>query len=51
MLGDDAKFSSVPIKQLEFDWHATNLSQVFSASKRICKSLLEDGPYSDLSEK
>ena len=28
----------------------TNLSQEFSAFKRICKSLLEDGPYSDLSE-
>ena len=48
---DDAKFSSVPIRQPEFDWNATNLSQEFSAFKRICKSLLEDGPYSDLSEK
>ena len=51
MPGDDAKFSSVPIRQTDFDWNATNLSQEFSAFKRICKSLLEDGPYSDLSEK
>ena len=29
----------------------TNLSQEFSVFKRICKSLLEDGPHSDLSEK
>ena len=49
--GDDAKFSGVPIKQPEFDWNVTNLSQEFSAFKRICKSLLEDGPCSDLSEK
>ena len=47
----NAKFSDVPIKQSEFDWNATNLSQEFSAFKRICKSLLEDGPHSDLSEK
>ena len=26
-------------------------SQEFSAFKILCKSLLEDGPYSDLSEK
>ena len=51
MSGDDAKFLSVPIKQLEFYWQATNLSQEFSAFKRICKSLLEDGPFSDLSDK
>ena len=51
MAGDDAKFSSVPIRQPEFYWNATNLSQEFSAFKRICKLLLEDGPYSDLSEK
>ena len=51
MPGDDAKFSSVPIRQPEFNWNMTNLSQEFSAFKRICKSLLEGGPYSDLSEK
>ena len=51
MQGDDAKFSNIPIRQPEFDWNVTNLSQGFSAFKRICKSLLEDGPYSDLSEK
>ena len=51
MLGDDAKFSNVPIRQPDFDWNVTNLSQEFSAFKRICKSLLEDDPYSDLSEK
>ena len=51
MLGDDAKFSSVPIRQPNFDWNVTNLSQELSAFKRLCKSLLEDGPYSDLSEK
>ena len=51
MPGDDAKFSNVPIRQPEFDWNVTNLSQEFSAFKRICKSLLEDDPYSDLSEK
>ena len=48
---DDARFSSVPIRQPEFDWNVTDLSQEFSAFKRICKLLLEDGPYSDLSEK
>ena len=31
--------------------NVTNLSLEFSAFKRICKLLLEDGPYSDLSEK
>ena len=51
MPGDDAKFSDVLIKQAEFDWNVTNLSQEFSAYKGICKSLLEDGPYCDLSEK
>ena len=51
MPGNDAKFSSVPIRQPEFDWNATNLSLEFSAFKRTCKLLLEDGPYSDLSEK
>ena len=51
MLGNDAKFSNIPIRQPEFDWNVTNLSQGFSVFKRICKSLLEDGPYSDLSEK
>ena len=51
MPGDDAKFSNIPIRQPEFDWNATNLSQEFSAFKRICILLLKDGPYSDLSEK
>ena len=51
MPGDDAKFSSVPIKQPELDWNVTNWSQEFSAFKRICKLLLEDGLYSDLIEK
>ena len=51
MLGDDAKFSNIPNRQPEFNWNATNFSQEFSAFNRICKSLLEDGPYSDLSEK
>ena len=43
--------SSVPIKQPEFDWNATNLSQEFSTFRRMCVSLLEDGPYSNLSGK
>ena len=51
MPGDDSKFSIIPIRQPEFDWNVPNLSQEFSAFKRICKSLLEDGSYSDLSEK
>ena len=50
MPGDDAKFSNIPIRQPEFDWNVTNLSQEFSVFKRICKLLL-DGSYSDLSEK
>ena len=51
MPADDAKFSGVPTKESEFDWNVTNLSQGFNAFKRICKSLLKDGPYSDLIEK
>ena len=43
--------SNVPIRQQEFDWNATNLSQELSTFKRMCTSLLEDGPYSELSEK
>ena len=43
--------SNVPIRQPEFSWNATNLSQEFSTFKRICTSLLEDGPYSELSGK
>ena len=30
---DDAKFSDIAIRQPEFDWNATNLSQGFSAFK------------------
>ena len=43
--------SNVPIRQPDFNWNATNLSQEFSTFKRICKLLLEDGPYSELSGK
>ena len=42
---------SVPIKQPEFDWNATDLSQEFTTLMRMCTSLLDDGPYSELSEK
>ena len=41
----------MPIRQPEFSWNATNLSQEFSTFKRICTSLLEDGPYSEFSGK
>ena len=50
MPGGDS-VSSVPIRQPEFDWNATNLSQEFSTFRRICASLLEDGPYSSMSGK
>ena len=43
--------SSMPIMQPNFNWDATDLSQEFSTFKRICTSLLEDGPYSELSGK
>ena len=43
--------TNVLIRQPEFDWNATNLSQEFNTFKRMCTSLLEDGPYSELSEK
>ena len=43
--------SNMPIRQPDFNWNATNLSQEFSTFKRICTSLLEDGPYSELSGK
>ena len=43
--------SNMPIRQLEFSWNATNLSQEFNTFKRNCTSLLEDGPYSKLSGK
>ena len=43
--------SNVPIRQPDFNWDATNLSQEFGTFKRICTSLLEDGPYSELSGK
>ena len=43
--------TNVLIRQPEFDWKATNLSQEFNTFKRMCTSLLEDGPYSELSEK
>ena len=39
------------MRQPEFDWNATNLSQEFSTFKRMCMSLLDDGPYSELSGK
>ena len=42
--------SNVPIRQPEFNWNATNLSQEFNTI-RICTSLLDDGPYSELSGK
>ena len=51
MPGDDAKFSNIPIRQPEFDWNVMNLSHEFSVFKRMCKSLLEDCPYCDRSEK
>ena len=41
----------MPIRQPEFDWNATNLSQEFSTFRRMCASLLEDGPYSSMSRK
>ena len=47
MLGGDS-ISNVPIRQPEFNWNATNLSQEFSTFRRICTSLLDDGPYSEL---
>ena len=50
MLGGES-ISSVPNRQPEFDWNTTNLSQEFSTFKRMCASLLDDGPYSELSGK
>ena len=50
MPGGDS-ISNVPIRQPEFSWNATNLRQEFSTFKRICTSLLEDGPYNELSGK
>ena len=50
MPGGDS-ISNVPIRKPEFSWNAMNLSQEFSTFKRICTSLLEDGPYSELSGK
>ena len=50
MPGGDS-ISDVPIRQPEFSWNATYLSQEFSTFKRIYTSLLEDGPYSELSGK
>ena len=43
--------SNIPIRQPEFNWNATNLSQEFNTFKKMCTSLLKDGPYSKLSEK
>ena len=42
---------NVPIRQQDFNWNATNLRQEFSTFKRICTSLLDNGPYSELSGK
>ena len=50
MPGGDS-VSSMPIRHPEFDWNVTNLSQEFSTFRRMCMSLLEDGLYSNLSEK
>ena len=50
MPGGDS-IANVPIRQPEFDWNATNLSQEFSTFKRMCTALLDDGPYSELSGK
>ena len=50
MPGGDS-ISNVPMWQPDFNWNATNLSQEFSTFKRICTSLLDDGPYSELSGK
>ena len=50
MLNGDS-IANVPIRQPEFDLNATNLSQEFSTLKRMCTSLLDDGPYSELSGK
>ena len=50
MPGGDS-ISNMPIRQPDFDRNATNFSQEFSTFKRICISLLEDGPYSELSGK
>ena len=48
---DGDPISNVPIRQPDFDLNATNLSQEFTTFRRICTSLLEDGPYSELSGK
>ena len=50
MLARDS-IANVPIRQPEFDWNATNLSQELSTFKRMCMSLLDGGPYSELSGK
>ena len=50
MLGGDS-ISNVPIRQPDFNWNATELSQEFSTFKRIHTSSLDDGPYSELSGK
>ena len=44
-------FSNVPVTQPNFNWEATNLSQEFGIFRRICTSLLVDGPYCELSGK
>ena len=43
--------SNVPIRQPEFDLNTTNLGQEFSTFMRMCTSLLDDRPYSELSGK
>ena len=43
--------SNVPIRQPDFNCNATNLSQEFTTFKMISTSLLDDGPYSELSGK
>ena len=48
MQGGDS-ISNVPIRQPDLKLNATNLSQEFTTFKRLCTSLLDDGPYSELS--
>ena len=50
MPGGDS-ISNMPIRQPDFNWNATNLSHELTVFKRICTSLLEDGPYGELSGK
>ena len=48
---DGDSISNIPIRQPDFNWNATNLSQEFTSFKMICTSLLDDGPCSKSSGK